>query len=156
MSPALLNLAIFLTSVSFVFLAFFRGRKHIVRNVLIASVLLAPFNLDGNVISVFGSGVSQKEFYSIASLYQRAGQNAVTGGFSLYQRAGQNAGTGVFSLYQRADHDTVTGVLSLYQRAGQSAKSTAFAVYQTVQPSDNSGSVKSRLFGINSTLTAVD
>ena len=90
------------------------------------ALLCAPVNINGNVFTMLGNAVSEKNVFSVCSLYQKAGQNAVTFfGLSGYQSAGQDAVT-FFGLsgYQSAGQDAMTGIgLAIYQRAGEKTRS---------------------------------
>ena len=54
--------------------------------------LSVPLNINGNVFTVIGNAVSEKSVYAIASLYQHAGNDALTWiGITGYQRAGEKS-----------------------------------------------------------------
>ncbi len=55
---------------------------------LMATFIALPINIGGNVFTIAGNAVAEKNVYSIFSVYQKAGQNAVTLiGLAPYQRA---------------------------------------------------------------------
>ena len=100
--------------------------------VIVTAMLLAlPIDIGGNVFTIAGNAVAEKNIYSLFSVYQQAGQDAVTGLGLAYQRAGQNAVTGLGLAYQRAGQNAVTGLGLAYQRAGQNAVTgLGLAIYQ--------------------------
>src|SRR3989344_8892914 len=74
-------------------------------SIALISLLSLPININGNVFTVIGNAKSEKSVYSVFSLYQHAGEDAVTI-FSLagYQKTGRNALTFVgVSVGQTAD-----------------------------------------------------
>lgn len=89
---------------------------HIKRVALIA-LLDLPVNIDGNVFTIAGNATAEKSVYSIFSLYQKAGQDAVT----LVGLAG----------YQQAETKAYVPVaIALYQRTGK--KTRAFGAFSTL------------------------
>jgi len=99
--------------------------------VIVTAMLLAlPIDIGGNVFTIAGNAVAEKNIYSLFSVYQQAGQDAVTGLGLAYQRAGQNAVTGLGLAYQRAGQNAVTGLGLAYQRAGQNAVTGLGLAYQ--------------------------
>ena len=98
-------------------------RGHMKRIGLLA-LLCVPFNVGGNVFTVLGSAKSEKSVYSFFSLYQEAGQDAITVlGLMPYQKAGRNAIVGVgLAGFQEANQDTLVPVGFVgYQKADQDA-----------------------------------
>lgn len=94
------------------------------KRITLIAVLCIPFNINGNVITVIGNATAERSIFSFFSLYQKAGNNAVTGvGLTAYQQAGRHAITVLgLAAYQQAGRDTVTAVgLVGYQRAGNDA-----------------------------------
>jgi hypothetical protein len=107
--------------------------SHLGLTLLIVALLCAPFNINGNIFTILGNAESEKNIFSIFSLYQRADRGAYNIlGLSLYQRAGRDAYSSFgLSLYQRADEDAVNFLgLSIYQRAGRDAYSIGLSLYQ--------------------------
>lgn len=137
-----------------------------IKNTAIIALLVLPLNIGGNVFTIAGNVVSEKSVYSIFSLYQKAGQNAITLlsltgyqqaglnavnfiGLTGYQKAGQDAVTIIgLAGYQKAGRDAVTAIgLSGYQKAENKTQvPVAIALYQRVGE-------KTRTFGAFSVLT---
>ena len=134
-----------------------------IKGTALMALLALPFNIGGNVFTIAGNATAEKSVYSLFSLYQQAGQDAVTGiGLAYqqakqdavtiiglaYQQAGQNAVTGIGLAYQQAKQDAVTGIgLAVYQKAERKAYvPLAIALYQRVGE-------KKRAFGAFSSLT---
>ncbi|MDA2922309.1 hypothetical protein MYX07_03525 [Patescibacteria group bacterium AH-259-L07] len=117
--------------------------KHVQRIALLA-LLCLPFNFNGTVFTVIGN-ITGKNTYSVASLYQNAGNVAFTFfGLSGYQNAGRDAWIAAgLSGYQNAGRDAWTLVgLSGYQNAGNDAATLiGIGFYQKVAD-------KERTFGV--------
>lgn len=97
-------------------------------------LLCAPFTIMGNVVTVFGNVVSQKNIISLCSVYQKAKGDATALVFSGWQSAGGNAVTGVFSVAQVAGKDSVSGIFAMYQSAGRDVGiGIGFSGYQTAR-----------------------
>ena len=98
------------------------------------ALLVAPFSIMGNVVTVFGNAISQKSVISVCSIYQRAKGDATALVFSGWQSAGGNAVTGVFSVGQVAVGDAVSGIFSMYQSAGRDVGiGIGFSGYQSAR-----------------------
>ena len=145
------NILLFLLTVavySTVICWFFRNDwTRYIKRLAFVALLALPINIGGNVFTIAGNAVAEKNIYSLFSFYQRAGQNASTGCGLTYQQARQNAMT-IFGLaYQQAGQDAVTGIGLTYQKAGSSARvPISIAIYQRVGE-------KTRAFGAFSSLT---
>src|SRR3989338_6635158 len=77
--------------------------------VIVTAMLLAlPIDIGGNVFTIAGNAVAEKNIYSLFSVYQQAGQDAVTGlGLEIYQKAGRGARVPIsIALYQRVGEKT--------------------------------------------------
>ncbi|MDO8443030.1 MAG: hypothetical protein Q7S81_02115 [bacterium] len=97
-------------------------------------LLCAPFTIMGNVVTVFGNVVSQKNIISLCSIYQKAKGDATALVFSGWQSAGGNAVTGVFSVAQVAGKDSVSGIFAMYQSAKRDVGiGIGFSGYQTAR-----------------------
>ena len=92
-------------------------------------LLALPIDIGGNVFTIAGNAVAEKNIYSLFSVYQQAGQDAVTGLGLAYQRAGQNAVTGLgLAIYQKAGRGARVPIsIALYQRVGE--KTRAFGAF---------------------------
>ena len=128
------NILLFLLTVavySTVICWFFRNDwTRYIKRLAFVALLALPINIGGNVFTIAGNAVAEKNIYSLFSFYQRAGQNASTGFGLTYQQARQNAMT-IFGLaYQQAGQDAVTGIGLAYQQAGQNAVTILGLVYQ--------------------------
>ena len=142
----------------------FSWTRFIKKTALIA-LLVLPINIGGNVFTIAGNATAEKSVYSLFSLYQKAGRDAMTFAGLAYQQAGQDAFTVIGLTYQKAGQDARTGLglagyqraergdamaivgLVGYQKAERKAKvPAAIAFYQRVGE-------KTRAFGAFSTLT---
>lgn len=86
---------------------------------LLMAFLFCPFNMNGNIYTVFGSAKSEGNIYSVFSPYQ-SGKNTYALFGSLYQQAENDAAVIVgLAGYQQAGNDIIV-VLGLagYQQAG--------------------------------------
>lgn len=153
----MVNIVLFIASV-FAYFGIWYGidmpdstTEHVVR-VGILVVLCMPFNIRGNVFTVIGNAVSERNIFSLFSLYQKAGHVAFTiFGLAGYQNAGDDALFGFgFAGYQKAGHDafvafglagyqravndaTVALGIAGYQKAGRNAKTpVGIAIYQRI------------------------
>src|SRR3989344_2961544 len=124
------------------------GWKKQVRRMALVALLVLPINIGGNVFTFAGNATAEKSIYSIFSLYQKAGRDAVTAVGLTYQKAGRDAVTAAGLTYQKAGRDAVTIVgLAGYQKAERETKvPIAIAIYQRVGE-------KTRTFGAFSALT---
>ena len=107
-----------------------QGFKSYVKRVFLLVLLTMPFNINGNVFTVIGNAESEKDVYSIFSLYQRAGDDALTFiGVSFYQRARNEAVAYIGAVgYQKAGRKTSLGVaLAAYQYVTETGNERAFA-----------------------------
>lgn len=117
--------------------------KSLLKRVLFFAVLCIPFNIDGDIYTVIGNGISPTgSIYSLSSVYQSAKKDAVIiTGVPIYQNAGrnvimlfglsgyQNAGKGAVTFfglsgYQKADSMALTYIgFAFYQRVGENSRS---------------------------------
>lgn len=109
----MLNLIAFVASVTVIFVMsgwvvyddkpLFKTR---VRALLFGVVVFCPFNMNGNIYTVFGSAKSEGNIYSVFSPYQ----------------SGKNTFALVGSFYQQAENDAIVFLgLAGYQKAGNDA-----------------------------------
>ena len=93
--------------------------KKLFKEWALIAVLFLPLNINGNVFTVFGSGVSDKSFYSVFSVYQEAEGDAVAVLGSLDQEAGRDAESFVGLVgYQKAGRNALLIIgISGYQKA---------------------------------------
>ncbi|MDO8676751.1 MAG: hypothetical protein Q7K16_03865 [Candidatus Azambacteria bacterium] len=124
------------------------GWKKQINRIALVAFLTLPLNIDGNVFTVIGNATSEKNVYSLSSVYQkaekdtftlisllgtqRAGQDAITIiGFSRYQQSKKSViGIG-FVGYQRAEQEATTVLaVALYQRVGE--RTRAFGAFSTL------------------------
>ena len=95
------------------------------------ALLVAPFSIGGNVVTVFGNVESQKNIISLGSLYQKAQGDAMALIFSGWQWAKRDAATGLFTVAQVAGRDASAGLFYMYQSAGRDATAgISFSGYQ--------------------------
>lgn len=74
------------------------------KRIVILVPLCIPFNINGDVYTVFGNAASPRDIFTAASFYQEAPGKAGTF-FNLgYQAAGRDAAA-FFSLYQKEDEE---------------------------------------------------
>lgn len=98
------------------------GTSEYLLRIGILALLSAPFNIGGDVWTVFGNAESEKNMYSLFSFYQRAGQNAVTIFGLSYQEAGRNAWTVIGASVQKAKEDALVCIGgAVYQKAANYA-----------------------------------
>lgn len=139
----MINFEIFVISVVFwfgIFTLFVKQDKNKSLNwyfsyLLLAALLCIPFSYKGNLYTVLGSGVTENSIYSLSSLYQRAGNEAVASlGFVGYQEAEVIAATGVgLAIYQKSEHTAIIGLgLSLYQTAKKESNVTAGLIIRQI------------------------
>lgn len=114
--------------------------KILLKRYAIMALLCLPVNIGGNVYTVMGNAEAEKNLYSVASIYGKAGGDIITVVNILgYEKAGGNviviAG---LPLYLEAGNDAILGIgFSSFEQAGKSALVVAgFAVYQQA---DNAG-----------------
>lgn len=107
--------------------------KQCLQKLALLAVLCLPLNINGNIWTVFGNAVSEKNVYSVCSLYQEAKGDAISVvGLGGYQQAGQNAIiiAGI-SGYQLAKQEAVTGFgVAVYQKAAGPSMLVGLAGYQ--------------------------
>lgn len=87
----------------------------------VIAFLTLPFNINGNVFTVFGNAVGEKDVFSVASFYQKANGTTITLIAPLtYQDAGDAAvsGVGVPSFQKGAKVGLIVGVAP-YQHANR-------------------------------------
>lgn len=90
----------------------------------VVALLAMPINIDGNVFTVIGNAKAEKSIYSVASVYQNAGKNAVAfiSAPVIFQKAGGWAFTFLGITFQNAEHDANMGLgISIRQTAGDDA-----------------------------------
>ena len=103
-----------------------------IKGTALMALLALPFNIGGNVFTIAGNATAEKSVYSLFSLYQQAGQDAVTGIGLAYQQAKQDAVTGIgLAVYQKAERKAyVPLAIALYQRVGE--KKRAFGAFSSL------------------------
>lgn len=113
-------------------------RPESIKNYFTRFILLAflcmPININDNIFTVIGNATSEKNIYSIASLYQKAEKDAVAIVAAGYQKAGQDAVIlwGVAG-DQQAGRDAIVGIIGVvgHQQSGRVAVvGTGIAGYQ--------------------------
>lgn len=96
----------------------------------ILMVLFMPLNINGNVWTILGNGESEKNMFSVASVYQKANGFAVSlFGVLNYQEAGDMATTvaGITG-YQKADHSILGFGIAGVQEGNSAALTLVGAV----------------------------
>lgn len=92
--------------------------KRFAKQVAIIALLVLPLNINGNIITIAGNAIAEKNIFSFFSLYQKAGHDAFAIFSIIYQEAERDTVTMFGLTYQKAGRDTVTGVgLAGYQKA---------------------------------------
>ncbi|MDP2593917.1 MAG: hypothetical protein Q8P36_01075 [bacterium] len=94
------------------------------QTIALIALLTLPVNISGHVLTIGGNAVGEKGVYSLFSLYQKTGGDAMTViGISGYQQAEHDAAVGIgISGYQKAGHDAMTFIgISGYQQAEHDA-----------------------------------
>lgn len=122
------NIALFFVTVLCYFIFWWgfggapEGTSEYLLRIGVLALLSAPFNIGGNVWTVFGNAESEKNIYSLFSFYQRAGQDAVTILGLSYQEAGRNAWTVIGAPVQNAKEDAWVFIGgAVYQKAARNA-----------------------------------
>ena len=95
-----------------------------VTHTFVITLLCIPFNLNGDIYTVFGSAKNEEGgVYSIFSLYQESNLDTVSILGSIYQKADGNAFIMLgISGYQEAGDDAIVVIgISGYQKAGNNA-----------------------------------
>ncbi|KKT82204.1 MAG: hypothetical protein A3B99_03545 [Candidatus Yanofskybacteria bacterium RIFCSPHIGHO2_02_FULL_44_12b] len=106
------------------------GRRNFWKKWALISLLFLPLNINGNVLTVFGSGVSDKDFYSAFSVYQRANNDVVSIFGGLWQESGR-------------DVEVLAGLVG-YQKAGRNA-----SLMLGISGYQKAGDIAFQMFGIN-------
>ena len=127
MSTEVVNLLLFIPSLIICFgisCAIFKAPTtclKMARRLLIIVLLVMPFNINGTVVTVFGSAENEGDIYSVASLIQMSGGNAHSLA-SVVQNAKDDAISLFFTADQDAGKNAVTLVgLAISQKAGNTA-----------------------------------
>lgn len=104
-----------------------------VKRFAILLLLCIPFNIYGNVFTVLGNAVSEKDMYSILSFYQKAGGDTA----SLLSLGGYQEGKDVNVLFGIPSYQKSTGTATLvfgaspYQKGNATVIGCGLAVCQT-------------------------
>ncbi len=118
---------------------------HLVLTLTVVALLCAPFNINGNIFTVLGNAESEKNNFSLVSIYQKAGKSAFAL-TNLFQEAGKNAWiiTGL-CISQKASQEANFGIgVITVQAAGTEAR-TCFAL-ALIQTAEQGNAVE--LFGL--------
>lgn len=116
----MINILIFFLTLAVLFYAWYfysktKSIKVIIIRFTLLAFLFAPFNINGNIYTVFGNGVSQKNFNSIFSFYQKAEKNSFSVLSIGYQEAKEDAFAGfvIFNLQRSKKSKTILSLLSV-------------------------------------------
>lgn len=114
-----------------------KSKRSILKILALLAVLCLPINVGGSdIFTIAGNASSSGSVYSIASLYQNAGKDAVSLlGLLTCQKAGRNSVIvlGVSVCQESQNNSTLIMGVSIYQSSAASEVWSGAALYQTAR-----------------------
>lgn len=101
-----------------------------VKRIALVMLLALPININGDVFTIAGNAVAEKSVLSLFSVYQWAGNNALSLVNIGYQKSGYNSAAIIGFNYQESGHNSLSQMEIGFQKANNDAINGVGVVYQ--------------------------